>query len=77
VGLVGRALRANYIVVAILVGPRLGASTLTAVAVTGQILVSLILDHFGAIGFPVHPVSGWRVLGAGFLVAGLALIHRF
>jgi bacterial/archaeal transporter family-2 protein len=68
---------ANYIVVAILVGPRLGASTLTAVTVTGQILVSLILDHIGAIGFPLHPVSGWRILGAGFLVAGLALIHRF
>jgi len=68
---------ANYIVIAILVGPRLGASTLTAVTVTGQIIVSLVLDHFGAVGYPVHPVSGWRILGAAFLVAGLALIHRF
>ena len=68
---------ANYIVIAILVGPRLGASTLTAVTVTGQILVSLVLDHFGAVGYPLHPVSGWRIVGAGFLLAGLALIHRF
>jgi len=74
---VGGICGANYIVIAILVGPRLGASTLTAVTVTGQILVSLVLDHFGALGFPNHPVSGWRILGAAFLLAGLALIHRF
>ena len=68
---------ANYIVIAILVGPRLGAATLTAVAVTGQMLVSVILDHFGVIGYPLHPITTWRIIGAGFLLAGVWLMEHF
>jgi bacterial/archaeal transporter family-2 protein len=68
---------ANYIVIAIFLGPRLGAATLTAVALAGQMLVSLILDHYGVIGYPVHPVSAWRIVGAGLLLAGVGLMQRF
>jgi len=68
---------ANYIVIAILVGSRLGAATLTAVAVTGQMLVSVILDHFGVIGYPLHPITTWRIIGAGFLLAGVWLMEHF
>ena len=40
-------------------------------------LISLVLDQYGLIGFPVRPINGWRVLGAVLLVAGVALIRRF
>ena len=68
---------ANYIVVAILLAPRLGAATLIGVSVTGQMLASVILDHFGFVGYPVHPVSVWRIVGTGLMLAGLGLIQRF
>jgi transporter family-2 protein len=68
---------ANYIVVAILAGPRLGAGTLLAVTVLGQMLISLVLDHFGWLGFPVHPINAWRIAGAILLLAGVGLIQRF
>ena len=68
---------ANYIVIAILLAPRLGAATLIAVSVAGQMFVSLLLDHYGLIGYPVHPVSAWRIVGTGLLLVGVALIQRF
>jgi bacterial/archaeal transporter family-2 protein len=68
---------ANYIVISILLAPRLGAATLIGASVTGQMLISLALDHFGFVGYPVHPVNAWRVVGAGFLLTGLLMIQRF
>jgi len=57
--------------------PRIGAATLLGVSVAGQMLVSLLLDHYGLIGYPVHPVSAWRIVGAALLLAGVWLIQRF
>ena len=68
---------ANYIVIAILLAPRLGAATLIAVTVAGQMLVSILLDHFGLIGYPVHPMNVWRIVGAGLLLAGVGLIQKY
>ncbi len=74
---VGGLCGANYIVVSIFVAPRLGAATLIAVSVAGQMLVSLLLDHFGLIGYPIHPLNVWRAVGTGLLLAGVGLIQRF
>jgi len=75
--LLGGLYGANYIVVSILLAPRLGAATLIGASVTGQMLISIVLDHYGLIGYRVHPVSGMRMVGAGLLLAGLGLIQRF
>jgi len=40
-------------------------------------LISLVLDHYGLIGYPTHSVNGVRMVGAGLLLAGLGLIQRF
>jgi transporter family-2 protein len=40
-------------------------------------LMSLVLDHFGWVGFPVHPINAWRIAGAALLLAGVGLIQRF
>jgi transporter family-2 protein len=74
---IGGLFGANYIVVTILLAPRLGASTMLAVIFAGQMIVSLVLDHFGWIGYPTHPVSLWRVAGAILLLVGMGLIQRF
>ncbi len=73
----GGLMGANYIVITILLAPRLGASTMLAFIMGGQILVSLLLDHFGLIGYPAHPVTVWRLGGAALLLAGMAMIQRF
>lgn len=59
----------------ILVVPRLGAALLTSLAIAGQLATALVLDHYGAFGFPTHHISLARVAGAGLLLAGVLLIR--
>ena len=41
---------------------------------TGQTIAALVLDHFGLLGNPRTEASPLRLLGAGFLVAGVLVI---
>lgn len=68
---------AIYGVAAVLLASQMGAATLTAVVVTGQLICSVMLDHFGWVGFEVHPASVWRIVGCGLMVLGLVLIAKF
>ena len=72
----GGLLGAIYIALVVVLAPRLGAGTTIAAVVGGQMVASLMLDHFGWIGFPEHPVSALRLLGAGLVILGVALIQR-
>lgn len=72
----GGFLGAFYVATAIVVGPRLGAATLLALTVLGQLLASLLLDNFGWLGFPQHPLSLARLLGALLLFSGVVLMTR-
>jgi bacterial/archaeal transporter family-2 protein len=66
-----------YGLAAVMLGSRMGAATLMALVVTGQLVCSVVLDHFGWIGFDLHPAGVWRIVGCILMVAGLALIARF
>jgi transporter family-2 protein len=57
--------------------PRLGAALFTSLAVTGQVAMAMVLDHFGALHLPQHTASPLRILGALLIVAGMALVARF
>ena len=67
---------AFYVAIATIAGPKLGASTLLALALVGQICTAIVLDHFGWLGFPQHSISLIRVSGAGLLIAGVLMISR-
>jgi bacterial/archaeal transporter family-2 protein len=68
---------AVYGLTAIVLASRLGAATLTALVVTGQLICSVILDHFGWLSFDVHPASWTRIAGCALMVVGLILIAKF
>jgi transporter family-2 protein len=68
---------AFYGFAAILLASRLGAATLTALVVTGQLICAVILDHFGWIGFEVHQAGWGRMSGCLLMIAGLTLISVF
>jgi bacterial/archaeal transporter family-2 protein len=72
----GGVVGASYIMLTITFSNRLGAAGWLGVVVTGQILTSVLLDHFGLVGFAAHPVSPWRVVGVGLLLAGAAIVLR-
>jgi transporter family-2 protein len=72
----GGVLGAFYIAATVVLAPRLGAAALIAALVAGQMVASLLLDHFGLVGYKVHPMNLWRLLGVGLLIAGVLLIQR-
>jgi transporter family-2 protein len=76
-GWLGGAFGAVYGLVAILLASQMGAATLTALVVTGQLICSVLLDHFGWLSFDVHPASVGRIAGCALMVIGLALIAKF
>ena len=66
---------AIYIAVSILMLPRLGAATVVALIVVGQMVGSLAFDHFGLLGVPEQPASLIRIAGAAFLILGVVLVR--
>jgi transporter family-2 protein len=74
--LVGGLLGAIYVFVALEAVKTLGASGLTAVVITGQLAISVVIDRLGLLGVAKAPVSLHRVLGIVLLVAGVALVVR-
>ena len=72
----GGVLGAAYVASTTVLGPRLGAATLLALTLAGQMAAALAVDHYGVIGFPQSPLTASRLLGAALLVAGVLLIMR-
>jgi len=64
-----------FILLSILLLPSLGAATLFALVIAGQVLAAVTLDHFGALGLTPHPVSTARLAGAVLLIAGVVLMR--
>ena len=68
---------AAYVTGVIAISPRLGLAATMALIVAGQTIGALLIDHFGLLGFAVHPANLLRLAGAGLLVGGVALIRLF
>lgn len=73
----GGALGAYFVASTIFLAPKLGATTLVASLLAGQMIASLVLDQFGLLGYPVHPVSFGRIVGVLMIVGGVMLVKNF
>ncbi len=71
----GGILSALYIFALITIAPRLGAASTVAFVVLGQIACSVVIDHFGLLGFATREASPLRLLGLAVMAAGVALMR--
>ncbi len=65
-----------FVIAATWAVPRMGVATTIILMVAGQLIVSLVLDHFGAFGVPRQPISWSRVGGVALVIAGVLLARR-
>jgi transporter family-2 protein len=72
---VGGLLGAFYVLGSVVAAPKLGAATLVAVILAGQAVASLLVDHFGWVGFEENPVTPGRLAGVAFVAVGVALVR--
>ncbi|MBY0111523.1 MAG: DMT family transporter [Phycisphaerales bacterium] len=68
-------LGAVYVVSSIILTPKLGVVALTGAVLAGQMVIAVILDHFGWLGLRQNPVTPLKGLGIAFLIAGVLLIR--
>ena len=73
----GGVMAAGYVLSTTLVAGRLGASVFTGVTVTVAIVTSIVLDHYGFVGFAVHKAGLARIAGGALMAGGLGLIMRY
>ena len=72
-GLVG----AVAVVAGLLFVDKIGAAALNGSIITGNLLASLLIDHFGLMGAEPHPINIGRIGGAVLLLGGVFLINKF
>jgi transporter family-2 protein len=73
----GGAMGGAYVLATLFLAQRLGAALFTGLTVTAAIVTSVLLDHYGWVGFAPHAAGPWRILGCLLMVGGLALISVF
>lgn len=56
--------------------PKMGATAMIAAFVTGQLIGSVIIDHYGLLGLNPNPVTLTRIFGIILLFCGLFLVIR-
>jgi transporter family-2 protein len=71
----GGAFGVCFISLALVLLPKLGASGFMALALAGQVVASLLLDHFGWFGLVERQVTLPKVFGATLLIGGVVLIQ--
>jgi len=56
--------------------PQIGATEAIILVMVGQVVIGVVLDHFGLLGAEVHPVTFPRLFGIGVIFLGLWLTLR-
>jgi bacterial/archaeal transporter family-2 protein len=72
----GGVMGAFYVATSTVVAAELGTASLLGLALAGQLATALVIDHFGWLGLPEHPITWVRLAGVGFLGMGVWLITR-
>ena len=75
-GWLGGLYGAVFVAVAAYAVPKIGVASLIMIGIAGQIVMSLWLDHVGALGLPREPINLGRIAGALLVLAGVFLVRR-
>lgn len=73
----GGLLGAFFVAAAVTLVPRIGVAVTFSLIIAGQMLVTLVIDHFGLLGVPVKEVSLARIAGTLLITGGVVLIRKF
>lgn len=73
----GGILGAFFVASAVILVPKIGVALTFSLIIAGQMLITLLIDHFGWLGVPEKPISLIRVLGVTLITIGVVLIRKF
>lgn len=73
----GGLMGAFYVTVIILAFPKIGPGLTFGLIVAGQMIMSVVLDHYRILVIHQQPISLMRILGVVMIIAGAVLIRKF
>lgn len=68
---------AAFVIASLFFAQKLGSGLFTGLTITAGVITSILIDHFGLVGFKQHSAGLWRIVGAGLMIGGLGLVARF
>ena len=71
----GGLLGSFFIMSVIFVAPQIGPAKLFGLLIASQLVFSVVVDHFGWMGFEVQPITVKRTVGVALLIAGAFLVQ--
>lgn len=74
---VGGLCGAFFVTLALVLVPKMGAAAYLSTMIAGQLLASVVIDHFGHMGLPERAITPGRVAGVLLIAGGMALIRKF
>lgn len=66
-----------YVTCALMLTPRLGATSFIVCVIAGQLIASLLIDYFGLVGLAVKEINLGRISGVVLVFIGSLFVHRF
>ena len=73
----GGILGGIYILMIVLLAPKLGMGNVTVMVLLGQVVAAIIIDHFGLLGATVHLINWKRLVGVCLMIAGIFMVKKF
>ena len=77
IALIGGLLGAFFVTATVVLIPKLGVAMTFSLVIAGQMLVTLIIDHYGLLGVPVREISVARIGGILLVILGVILIRKY
>ena len=56
--------------------PKMGAGMMMSYALTGQLIIAMLISHFGLFESPQKLITSSKLLGSALLIVGIILINR-
>lgn len=73
----GGILGVAYVTCVMTLAPKMGIAMITVTSVLGQLIASMLIDHFGLFGTAAQPISIGKLLGIAVMTTGVALMKFF
>ncbi len=72
----GGLLGAFYIAASIIAAPKIGVASFLTLVIAAQVIASIIIDHYGLIGFKQNPISIGKIIGVCLVILGAFLVKK-
>lgn len=70
----GGILGTLYVASSVVLSPKIGVAAMLSMVIAGQMIMSMLIDHFGLLNAAVYPVTPQRFVGAVLVAIGASVM---